>query len=68
MVAPTPSGRPCPRPDKRKFVEPGRAGRHLAETFAKVPPEERPHPYLCPCGYWHLGRNGRPVDTVGGPE
>lgn len=65
MVAPTPTGRPCPRPDKRKFLEPGRALTHLAETFTKVPPRDRPHPYECVCGYWHLGRGPVRRDTVG---
>jgi hypothetical protein len=41
----------CPRQDKRGFL----SEEHLRKTLCRDPEANGMEPYLCKCGYWHMG-------------
>lgn len=51
-----PSLTPCPTPHKFRYRSRSEAKKILRLKRSIFTPGDLPHPYLCDCGCWHLGR------------
>lgn len=49
----------CPRPDKRGFF----SEEHLRKRLCRNPEESGMDPYLCKCGYWHMGHRNKKKES-----